>query len=343
MARRSSAISSPSTQVADIKDLLDNFLNLIGDADLRTKVRKLIPAFHALRDLGSGLMPEHAGEASRDRILAYLRKYPRTLIDGDELLVVSGIGEWARRVRELRVEFGWPIYTGVTIQEIADEQEEIVADIERTLGVARDDIKPEHYILLRPDQDREAAHRWNQLNEIRKLDLGVKAKILRYMRQNVGKTVTGEELRYLAKQKKEWARRTRELRTEDGWSVVTRMQGRADLDIGEYLLESDDQAEEHDRKIPDGVRVEVLERDKFKCTYCGWRHEDLQPSDPRKFVELHHILNHADRGPNTPSNLATLCNVHHDLVHKGQIQWNGNGWLDVANAKVVEFQLSPPE
>ena len=46
------------------------------------------------------------------------------MIDGDELMVVSGIGEWAHRVRELRVQFGWWIYSGVTLQEMAEDSPE---------------------------------------------------------------------------------------------------------------------------------------------------------------------------------------------------------------------------
>ena len=106
------------------------------------------------------------------------------------------------------------------------------------------------------------------------------------------------------------------MRTEDEWPVFTRMQGRSDLDVGEYLLEEDRQAEEHDRKIPDEVRVKVLERDSFCCTTCGWRREDLSRDDPRKFLELHHLTNHAKGGENSFENLVTLCNVHHDQVHK---------------------------
>jgi len=52
-----------------------------------------------------------------------------TVITGDELMVVSGIGEWARRVRELRVEFGWWIYSGVTFQDIAEDQPEDAASL----------------------------------------------------------------------------------------------------------------------------------------------------------------------------------------------------------------------
>jgi len=59
--------------------------------------------------------------AARDRILQYLLKYPATVVQGEELMVVAGIGEWARRVRELRVEHGWSILTGNTVNEMAEE------------------------------------------------------------------------------------------------------------------------------------------------------------------------------------------------------------------------------
>jgi len=37
--------------------------------------------------------------------------------------VVSAIQEYARRVRELRVQFGWSIITGITAKEMAAENE----------------------------------------------------------------------------------------------------------------------------------------------------------------------------------------------------------------------------
>ena len=86
---------------------------------------------------------------------------------------------------------------------------------------------------------------------------GYEGKIIEYFRRNVGKIVTGEEIAYLANGNSEWARRCRELRTEDGWPIVTKSSGRPDLPVGAYVLEEDKQAEPHDRKIPDKVRIEV--------------------------------------------------------------------------------------
>jgi hypothetical protein len=312
VARRSRPIDDISNKVDEINRLLIGFKEQLQAGDVRAKVLALVPVFHQLRDLGSSLIAPDDGNAARDRILEYFRNYPKTIIDGDEIMVVSGIGEWARRIRELRVEQGWWIYSGVTFREMADAGESIESssDIDIT-GISRD-----QYILMREEPDPDAAERWRSLNEIRRSKLSVKDKILEYLRRNVGKPISGEDLRYLAADRSEWPRRTRELRTEEGWPVVTRMSGRPDLPVGVYLLEEDKQAEPHDRHIPDDVRVEVLTRDKFRCTECHWTRENLKPGDPRKLLELHHVKFHSEKGENTADNLITLCNVHHDKLHR---------------------------
>jgi hypothetical protein len=296
--------------------LLSDFEEPLKNKDVRQRVISLIPAFYSLRKLGSSLLPAGDGDSAVARIIAYLRRYPRRIIDGDELMVVSGIGEWARRVRELRVQRGWWIYSGITFKQIAEETPEEVKGLREILGLDASQIKPDQYVLMRTQQDRTAAHRWNVSNEVRKKKISVKDKIIEYLRKNVGEEVTGEELRYLAKDRKEWARRVRQLRTEDGWPIVTRNSGRSDLAVGVYVLEEDRQAEPHDRHIADSVRIRVLERDGFKCTKCNWKRAMLTPGDPRNRLELHHKLLHKNRGQNTAANLITLCNVHHVEIHK---------------------------
>lgn len=317
MARRSRPNAVPEKLRSDLIELLQNFTfaSNPSHSDLRQRVRALIPAFHALRDLGCSLLPSEDTASARDRIIAYLRKYTFQIVDGDELMVISGIGEWARRLRELRVQFGWWIYSGNTFADIASAAES-AHDTDELAEIAALHIKPDQYILIKEDQDREAAYRWKSLNQIRRRKTSVTDKIIEYFRDNVGKQVTGEELRYLARDKKEWARRIRELRTEAGWPIVTKNSGRKDLPIGVYLLERDQQAEEHDRQIPDPVRVAVLQRDNFSCVQCGWNRSMISPEDPRKFLELHHIKYHINRGENTVENLVTLCNVHHDEEHR---------------------------
>ena len=314
MARRSHPSNVPEELRLSLVELLTNFAEELIIEDLLEKVVALVPACHKLRDLGSSLIPQSEAASARERIIAYLKQYPRVVIDGDELMVVSGIDEWARRVRELRVQFGWWIYSGVTFNQMAQNPDDEA--MLRTMGIDPKTIRPDQYVLMREEQDRDAAHRWNVLNEIRKKKVSVKEKIIEYLRKNVGTPVTGEELSYLAGDTKEWARRVRELRTEDGWPIATKNTGRNDLPVGVYVLEEDRQAYEHDRIIPDPIRVAVLERDGFKCTCCGWSRDKLNRDDPRKMLELHHKQQHKDGGENTVENLITLCNVCHDAIHR---------------------------
>ena len=293
----------------EFKSLIYNFEQELQQDDLRQKVLALIPLFQNLREIGKSLIPSNFASSARERILHYFKKYPYKKINGDELLVVSAIQEYARRVRELRVQFGWSIISGKTAKEMADEDEFPIKDVDVF------SMKPDEYILLSETQDRDAAHRWNIANEIRKKEGSVRTKLLHYFKANVGKTITGEELRYVAKDKTEWARRVRELRTEFGWPVVTKNTGNPDLPVGSYILESLRQSPEHDRRIPDPVRGSVLKRDKYKCIKCGWSHSDWNRSDPRH-LELHHLKAHAKGGKNSKSNLITVCTICHDDIHK---------------------------
>ena len=316
MVRRSNPHSDPELLREGLVELLTNFREELKLDDLRPRVRALIPIFHQLRDLGASLLPINDAASAMDRIIGYLQKYPLKIIDGDELMVVSGIGEWARRLRQLRVERGWRISSGVLFKEIVEDQPDLLESFRAELGVDPRKIRTDQYVLMSESQDRDSAHRWFMLNEIRKTKLSVRDKLLAYLRKNIGVEVPGDELRYLAKDAKEWARRTRELRTELGWPVKTRNSGRPDLAVGVYVLEDDRQAPAHDRAIPDAVRVKVFQRDAFSCTCCGWSRKRLDPDDPRKMLELHHIEQHKDGGTNTVGNLVTLCNVCHDDVHR---------------------------
>lgn len=301
--------------LADLKVFIRSFETIIDGEDLRSKVLALIPVVSLLHHIGSSLITDSEAGSARDRILLYFKKYPQKVLAGNELFIVSGIHEWARRVRELRVQFGWKIATGLSIKEMIREGEIETVSYDQNLSM----MKPDEYILLNSEQDKAAAHRWNIANSIRKKKISVRDKILEYLRTNVNEPISGEELRYVAGNHTEWARRVRELRTDFGWPVVTKMTGRPSLGVGEYLLEADHQNHPHDRHIPDPIRREVLRRDKYSCTNpdCQWSINDWNKADPR-FLELHHKIYHSHGGDNTPENLQTLCNVCHDEIHKNK-------------------------
>ena len=301
---------SPETIRSALVAMLSDFASELQRDDLRAKVLALVPIARAFRSLGTNLIPADGSDAARDRVLSYLRRYPLTVIAGDELMIVSGIGEWARRLRELRVQFGWRIVTGATLKQMAAEGEPLGPEFAGAMRVT-------DYILIDAEEDRQAAHRWNTANSIRRRPGSVKDRVLAFLQANIGAPVTGEELRYVGGNRTEWARRVRELRTEEGWQVVTRNTGRPDLPIGAYELESSAQLPSHDRVIKDAVRREVLERDEYKCTSCGWSREDWTRENPRA-LELHHVEHHARGGANTADNLTALCNVCHDSRHRDE-------------------------
>jgi DNA (cytosine-5)-methyltransferase 1 len=284
----------------------------LNEEEIRESAKALAESKDAIKEIGKALYPE--ATSGRERILKYLLSFPRTPISGKELAAVAGIEQYARRIRELRKERGWPVYSGLTMREMMFEGDLFEPDVpEGVKDMARDD-----YILLETERDEEAAERWQTANRIRNSGGSVQDRLLKFFRENVGEPITGEELRYVANGAQSWPRRVRELRTEEGWPVRTRNTGRPDLNRGEYILEEDKQDEPHDRNIPDKVRSDVLDRDGHQCRKCGWDYGrgKKNPHGPRSKLEVHHARPHIESGENDKDNLVTLCNVCHDEVHR---------------------------
>lgn len=313
MARRSRT-NDPDVLRTELEKQVVDFAEALRDGPLRRQVLALVDISHNLRDLGGSLMKTNGKSSGKDRVLAYLRAHIGTVVAGTELMVVSGIGEYPRRIRELRKEDGWPILSGVTAREMIKGSKEEDADPTAIPPT----MKPDDYMLLSDERDEQAADRWRIANSIRRKKLSVQGKVLEYLRANVGRRVTGEELRYVAV-KNEWPRRTRELRTEFGWPVVTRFSGDPSLPVGVYVLAEDKQGPEHDRHIKEIVRRKVMERDHWCCQWrgCGWSHERL--AYDRRFLEVHHVEMHVHGGSNDVENLVTLCNLHHDEFHRTEV------------------------
>lgn len=305
---------------------------LLNEPELRNRVRYLVEIRREVKDLGSSQFPREANSGIK-RLLHYFRAYPKLLITSEETEVVGGIGDNARRIRELRGEQGWSIFSGSTINEMVSDDEFVTvqdfepqnlseisalkgSDFTDSEGEGKPLLPTDVYMLMELEPDLEAAARWQLKNQIRKSNMSVQDKVLALLRANVGKPVNLEELKYVANDKSEWARRVRELRTEEGWPVLTKQTGMENLKVGQYVLAEDRQKPPHDRNIADGVRRAVLMRDGNQCQRpsCGWTPILWNPSDPG-FLEPHHIKPHKEEGRNTVENLITLCNVCHDEWH----------------------------
>lgn len=99
---------------------------------------------------------------------------------------------------------------------------------------------------------------------------GAKAKLRQYLLENIGRVMNSEELKNVAGGKSEWARRVRELRTEEGYQILTH-NDRSDLKPGQYLLIDPKPIPAFERAISKEARAFVLDRNGFTCQMCGGR------------------------------------------------------------------------
>jgi len=224
--------------------------------------------------------------ATHRRILAYLVERVGQDVPGRELARVAGIHEWARRLRELRVEHGY------RITRVRAGQNSV-------------------YRLESTEPDMEAAERWRLMNRIRRdPEHGARERILAFLRASVGRPVSMDELRYVANVH-EVGRRVRELRVEQGYIITSHMD-RTGLRPGEYVLESLDPLPANER-ISAEQRTRILERDGYRCLRCGWGIGD-PATHGKRFVEVHHRVPVHEGGGSDDENLETLCNVCHDAI-----------------------------
>ncbi len=137
---------------------------------------------------------------------------------------------------------------------------------------------------------------------------GAKWRILEFLLANMGRVIDGNEIREASGNTSEWARRVRELRTEEGYQILTH-HDRRDLKPGQYLLETDKRLPAFARDISKETRAYVLERNGYTCQMCGLAAGDPDPFDPSRKVRLTmgHIIDKSKGGADTPENLRAIC------------------------------------
>ncbi len=137
---------------------------------------------------------------------------------------------------------------------------------------------------------------------------GSKKLILDYLLANMGRIIEGEELRKASGNVSEWARRVRELRTEDGYQILTH-RDLSELKPGQYRMDTDKRLPIFPRSISKETRAYVLERNGYTCQMCGLAAGDPDPFDPNRTVRLTlgHIIDKSKGGADTPNNLRAVC------------------------------------
>ena len=160
--------------------------------------------------------------------------------------------------------------------------------------------------------------------------IGSKEGIRRFLLANVGRVIQSHELQAAAGGASEFGRRTRELRDEEGWAILTHNDSN-ELKPGEYLLR-ETPGERKDVKFARGIsaklRAEVLDRNGFTCQMCGLTPGDIDPATGRK-VRLHigHIQDKSLGGRDELTNLRALCSTCNQGAKNITSEKPGSIWL----------------
>ena len=201
MARRSQT-ADPELLRTRLIALLHDLPERLAHGTVGDQVGELVQVHPHLRDLGASirasLAPEDSG-SGRARLIAYLRAQTGRIVHTDELMVVAGIGDYPRRIRELRSQAGWPIVSGLALRDL------------RTLPVSREALKvvpsgvaPDEYLLLEDLQDRSAPERWTANGVMRDTGAPARTLVREYFERFPSQRITAEELRYLVGNKTDW-------------------------------------------------------------------------------------------------------------------------------------------
>ncbi|WP_446812296.1 HNH endonuclease (plasmid) [Methylomonas sp. 2BW1-5-20] len=139
---------------------------------------------------------------------------------------------------------------------------------------------------------------------------GARAKLRQHFLANIGRMMDSDELRDVAGGISEWARRVRELRTEEGYQILTH-NDRSDLKPGQYLLLDAKPIPAFERAISKEVRAFVLDRNGFTCQMCGAVAGEPHPYDETRKTRLHigHIIDKSQGGTDDAGNLRAICSV----------------------------------
>ncbi len=139
---------------------------------------------------------------------------------------------------------------------------------------------------------------------------GARGKLRAHFLANIGRVMDTDELRAVAENQSEWARRVRELRTEEGYLILTH-NDRSELKPGQYLLETPKPQPAFERSISKETRAYVLDRNGFTCQMCGAVAGEAHPYDPSRKTRLHlgHVIDKSVGGSDDPSNLRAICSV----------------------------------
>jgi hypothetical protein len=223
------------------------------------------------------------GEGAKGRILAYfLARGVDVPVSRAELRRVSGIQEWARRVRELRVEGGW--------------------DIRHEANA---------YRLISDRPSRILAESWRLANSIRARAATPEDRALDLLKARVGVVVNSDLIAHVSG--KSDARSMVARFRSDGYEISTCVD-RPDLGSNDFVLERiEPSLDAAERRASETTRATVLERDGYACVVCGTRY------GPGNLLAVHALSPPLEAGETDPEDFVTLCQTDREGMTAEQV------------------------
>lgn len=202
MARRSQTYDTELLH-SRLIDILNDLPTRLEHGSVGEQVGELVQVYHVLRDfgasIGAALAPDDSGSGSA-RLIAYLRAQTGRIVHTDELMVVAGIGDYPRRIREARTDLGWPIISGMAVRDLRSLNATGEALKRVPAGMATDE-----YLLLEDRRDANAPERWAATKSMRTSEEPARNLVRDYFERFANQRITAEELRYLVGNKPDWA------------------------------------------------------------------------------------------------------------------------------------------
>jgi hypothetical protein len=139
---------------------------------------------------------------------------------------------------------------------------------------------------------------------------GARARLRAHFLANIGRIIGSAELIEISGHASEWARRVRELRSEEGYQILTH-NDIATLKPGQYILKDPKPAPAFERDVSKETRAFVLDRNGFTCQMCGAVAGEQHPYDTARRTRLHigHVIDKSKGGDDDSSNLRAICSV----------------------------------
>jgi hypothetical protein len=141
-------------------------------------------------------------------------------------------------------------------------------------------------------------------------DVSARDRLRKHFLDNISKVMDSDELRVVSGNISEWARRVRELRSDEGYKILTH-NDLSELKPGQYVLMDPKPEPAIERNISKETRALILDRNGFTCQMCGAVAGETHPYDATRKTRLHigHIIDKSQGGTDDPSNLRALCSV----------------------------------